>query len=150
MFASKEKKVIGVDVNQHAVDTINAGKIHIVEPELDVMVRKAVEGGFLKAYTLQSQLTLFSLRCLLRFCLSLEGEIPQPDLTYIQTAAESIAKVLKKGDLVILESTSPVGTTEQMAKWMAEVRPDLTFPQTQGEALILGLLIVLSEYFQVM
>ena len=48
MFASKEKKVIGVDVNQHAVDTINAGKIHIVEPELDVMVRKAVE-GFLKS-----------------------------------------------------------------------------------------------------
>ena len=51
MFASKEKKVIGVDVNQHAVDTINAGKIHIVEPELDVMVKKAVDGGFLKATT---------------------------------------------------------------------------------------------------
>ena len=134
MFASKEKKVIGVDVNHHAVNTINAGKIHIVEPELDVMVRKAVEGGFLKAVTSPEPADAFLIAVPTPFLpTASEGEIPQPNLTYIQSAAESIAKVLKKGDLVILESTSPVGTTEQMAKWMAEVRPDLTFPQSQGE-----------------
>jgi len=134
MFASKEKKVIGVDINQYAVDTINAGKIHIVEPELDVMVRKAVEGGFLKAVTSPEPADVFLIAVPTPFLPTVsEGEIPQPNLTYIQSAAESIAKVLKKGDLVILESTSPVGTTEQMAKWMAEVRPDLTFPQSQGE-----------------
>ena len=134
MFASKEKKVIGVDVNHHAVNTINAGKIHIVEPELDVMVRNAVEGGFLKAVTSPEPADAFLIAVPTPFLpTASEGEIPQPNLTYIQSAAESIAKVLKKGDLVILESTSPVGTTEQMAKWMAEVRPDLTFPQSQGE-----------------
>lgn len=57
----------------------------------------------------------------------------EPDLTYVRAAAESVAPVLKKGDLVILESTSPVGTTEQMAQWMAEARPDLTFPHQAGE-----------------
>ena len=134
MFASKGKNVIGVDVNQNAVDTINSGKIHIVEPELDVMVRKAVEGGFLKAVTSPEPADAFLIAVPTPFLPSvLEGEIPQPNLVYIQSAAQSIAKVLKKGDLVILESTSPVGTTEQMAKWMAEVRPDLTFPQSQGE-----------------
>ena len=134
IFASKQKKVIGVDINQHAVDTINAGRIHIVEPELDVMVRKAVEGGFLKAVTSPEPADAFLIAVPTPFLpTASEGEIPQPNLTYIQSAAKSIAKVLKKGDLVILESTSPVGTTEQMAKWMAEVRPDLTFPQSQGE-----------------
>ncbi|MCK8191723.1 UDP-N-acetyl-D-mannosamine dehydrogenase, partial [Erwinia amylovora] len=58
----------------------------------------------------------------------------QPDMTYVQAAAESVAVVLKKGDLVILESTSPVGSTEQMAQWMAAARPDLSFPQHGGEA----------------
>ena len=60
MFASKEKKVIGVDVNQHAVDTINAGKIHIVEPELDVMVKKAVDGGFLEGNNISRASRCFS------------------------------------------------------------------------------------------
>jgi UDP-N-acetyl-D-mannosaminuronic acid dehydrogenase len=57
-----------------------------------------------------------------------------PDMDYIESASKSVAAVLKAGDLVILESTSPVGATEQMAAWLAEVRPDLTFPQTHGEA----------------
>ena len=87
MFASKEKKVIGVDVNQHAVDTINAGKIHIVEPELDVMVRKQSK-GFLKSYVLSRASRRFS-HCGANsvFTVRLEGSIPQPDLTYIQSAA---------------------------------------------------------------
>ena len=134
MFASKEKKVIGVDVNHHYVDTINAGKIHIVEPELDIMVKKAIEGGFLKAVISAEPADAFLITVPTPFLPTASaGEIPQPNLTYIRSAAESIAKVLKKGDLVILESTSPVGTTEQMATWLAEERSDLTFPQTHGD-----------------
>jgi UDP-N-acetyl-D-mannosaminuronic acid dehydrogenase len=135
MFASKEKKVIGVDVNQHVVDTINAGKIHIVEPELDVMVKKVVDGGLLKATISPEPADAFLIAVPTPFLpVKTEGSIPEPDLSYIEDAAKSIAKVLKKGDLVILESTSPVGTTEKMANWMAETRPQLSFPQTHGGA----------------
>jgi len=134
MFASKQKKVIGVDVNQHAVDIINAGNIHIIEPELDAMVKKAVDGGFLKATISPEPADAFLIAVPTPFLpVKTENSIPEPDLSYIESAAKSVAKVLKKGDLVILESTSPVGATEQMAAWMAEERPDLTFPQTHGE-----------------
>ena len=134
IFASKQKKVIGVDINQHAVDTINAGKIHIVEPELDVMVKKAVDGGFLKASTSPEPADAFLIAVPTPFLsVKSENSIPEPDLSYIEAAAKSIANVLKKGDLVILESTSPVGTTEQMSAWMANTRTDLSFPQTHGE-----------------
>lgn len=134
MFASKEKKVIGVDVNQHAVDTINAGKIHIVEPELDVMVKKAVDGGFLKATTTPEPADAFLIAVPTPFLpVNEQDSIPEPDLSYIKSAAKAVAKVLKKGDLVILESTSPVGATEQMSAWLAEERSDLSFPQTHGE-----------------
>jgi UDP-N-acetyl-D-mannosaminuronic acid dehydrogenase len=134
IFASKKKEVIGVDVNQHAVDTINAGKIHIVEPELDVMVKTAVNGGFLKAVTSPEPADAFLIAVPTPFLRGKsDNSIPEPDLSYIESAAKSIAKVLKKGDLVILESTSPVGTTEQMSAWLAEARTDLTFPQTHGD-----------------
>lgn len=135
MFASKEKKVIGVDVNQHAVDMINAGKIHIIEPELDVLVKKVVDGGLLKATISPEPADAFLIAVPTPFLpVKTEGSIPEPDLSYVEAAAKSIAKVLKKGDLVILESTSPVGTTEKMANWMAEARSDLSFPQTHGGA----------------
>lgn len=134
MFASKHKKVIGLDVNQHAVDCINAGKIHIVEPELDVMVEQAVDGGFLKAVTQPEPADAFLIAVPTPFIrVESRNSIPMPDLSHIESAAKSIAKVLKKGDLVILESTSPVGTTEKMSAWMAEVRGDLTFPHTHGD-----------------
>ena len=134
MFASRGKNVIGVDVNQKIVDTINTGKIHIVEPRLDVMVSKAVDKGFLKATKFPEQADAFLISVPTPFLpVDKETSIPEPNLSYIEAAAKSIAKVLKKGDLVILESTSPVGATEQMAAWMAEVRPDITFPQTYGE-----------------
>ena len=134
MFASKEKSVIGVDVSQHAVDTINAGKIHIVEPELDTMVKKAVDGGFLKATTTAEPADVFLIAVPTPFLPAKnESSIPEPDLSYIQSAAKAVARVLITGNLVILESTSPVGTTEQMAEWLAEERPDLTFPHTHGE-----------------
>lgn len=131
MFASRGKKVIGVDVNHRTVDTINRGEIHIVEPELDVLVRSAVKKGCLRATTVVETADAFLIAVPTPFKKRTE-EIPEPDLSYIQEAAQAIAPVLKTGDLVVLESTSPVGTTEQLADWLATSRPDLTFPQMVG------------------
>ncbi|MEZ8326207.1 UDP-N-acetyl-D-mannosamine dehydrogenase [Vibrio splendidus] len=133
MFASRKKKVIGVDVNQHAVDTINRGEIHIVEPDLDMIVHAAVTEGYLKAVTTPEAADAFLIAVPTPFKECAEGEIPEPDLRFIEAASKAIAPVLKKGDLVILESTSPVGATEQMADWLSESRSDLTFPQNAGE-----------------
>ena len=123
MFASRKVKVIGVDINQHAVDTINQGQIHIVEPELDMIVHAAVTEGFLRASTKPEPAEAFLIAVPTPF----KGD-HVPDLSYVRAAAESIAPVLKKGDMVILESTSPVGTTEQMLQWLVAARPDLCFP----------------------
>ncbi|WP_439145980.1 UDP-N-acetyl-D-mannosamine dehydrogenase [Vibrio sp.] len=133
MFASRKKKVIGVDVNQNAVDTINRGEIHIVEPDLDMIVHAAVTEGYLKAVTTPEPADAFLIAVPTPFKECAEGEIPEPDLRFIEAASKAIASVLKKGDLVILESTSPVGATEKMAEWLAEARSDLTFPQVAGE-----------------
>lgn len=123
MFASRKIDVLGVDVNAHAVDTINAGNIHIVEPDLDTLVHDAVKEGYLSASLIAEAADAFLLAVPTPF----KGN-NEPDLSYIETAARSIAPVLKKGDLVILESTSPVGATEQLSKWLANARPDLSFP----------------------
>ncbi|WP_304351573.1 UDP-N-acetyl-D-mannosamine dehydrogenase [Comamonas testosteroni] len=128
LFASRKKKVVGVDVSQHAVDTINKGKIHIIEPELDILVHAAVTEGFLRATTSPEQADAFLIAVPTPF-----KENLQPDLSYIKAASKAIAPVLRKGNLVVLESTSPVGATEKMAEWLAEVRPDLSFPQHAGE-----------------
>lgn len=134
MFAAYGKNVVGVDVSQHAVDTINRGEIHIVEPDLDAIVHKAVTDGKLKAVLVPETADAFLIAVPTPFLpTEKEGDIPQPDLKYIQAAAKTIASVLKSGDLVILESTSPVGATEQMADWLAEYRSDLTFPKTHNE-----------------
>lgn len=127
-FASRQKKVIGVDVNQHAVDTINRGAIHIVEPDLANVVKKAVESGYLQAVSKPLAADAFLIAVPTPF----KGD-HEPDLAYVEAAAKSLAPVLKKGDLVILESTSPVGATEQMAQWLAAARSDLSFPQHAGE-----------------
>ncbi|MFW6259280.1 MAG: UDP-N-acetyl-D-mannosamine dehydrogenase [Halochromatium sp.] len=121
-------QVIGVDLSQRAVDTINAGRIHIVEPELDMLVRAAVQQGYLRATTTPEPADAFLIAVPTPFT---DGH--KPDLSYIQAAAHSIAPVLQAGNLVVLESTSPVGTTEQLATWLAEARPDLRFPQQAGD-----------------
>jgi len=128
VLASRKKKVIGIDVNQHAVNTINRGEIHIVEPELDMVVHAAVTEGYLRAVTMPEPADAFLVAVPTPF-----KDDYEPDLSYIEAASKSIATVLKQGDLVILESTSPVGATEQMAAWLAEARPELNFPQTHGE-----------------
>ena len=127
-FASRGKNVVGVDINAQAVETINRGEIHIVEPDLDAVVKQAVQAGCLRAVTQPVAADAFLIAVPTPF----KGE-HQPDMAYVQAAALSLAPVLKKGDLVILESTSPVGATEQMAQWLAEARPDLAFPQQQAE-----------------
>ncbi|AJD01201.1 UDP-N-acetyl-D-mannosamine dehydrogenase [Campylobacter lari NCTC 11845] len=129
VFASRKVKVLGVDINQQVVDTINQGKIHIVEPELDILVHAVVKDGYFKAATLPDEADAFIIAVPTPF----KGEYHEPNLDYIKAASKSVAKVLKKGNLVILESTSPVGATEQMAKWLADERPDLTFPHQIGE-----------------
>lgn len=123
MFASRKVNVIGVDINQYAVDTINQGKIHIVEPELDMIVHAVVSEGYLRASTTPEAADAFLITVPTPF-----KENFEPDLSYVQAAAESIAPVLKKGDIVILESTSPVGSTEKMVEWLAAARADLKFP----------------------
>ncbi|MFS8974648.1 UDP-N-acetyl-D-mannosamine dehydrogenase [Cupriavidus necator] len=130
MFASRKVKVIGVDINEHAVRTINQGKIHIVEPELDMIVHAAVTEGFLRATTTVEAADAFLIAVPTPF----KGN-HEPDLSYVRAAAESIAPVLQPGNIVVLESTSPVGTTEQMVEWLAACRPDLRFPR-EGESVV--------------
>ncbi|MEN8741993.1 MAG: UDP-N-acetyl-D-mannosamine dehydrogenase [Phaeobacter gallaeciensis] len=128
LFAARGIDVIGVDVAPKVIETINAGKIHIVEPELDGIVHKAVSDGKLRA-TLQAEpAEAFMIAVPTPF-----KDGYEPDLSYIHSAATMIAPVLKAGDLVVLESTSPIGATEQMAEWLAQARPDLSFPQAAGE-----------------
>ncbi len=132
MFASRKKDVIGVDVNQHAIDTINRGEIHIEEPDLDMIVHAAVNEGYLRATNTPEPADAFLIAVPTPFK-DTNSDIPEPDLGYIKSAVQSIAPVLKKGDLVILESTSPVGTTGQISDWLAEIRADLVFPQNDEE-----------------
>ncbi|OTG58311.1 UDP-N-acetyl-D-mannosamine dehydrogenase [Acinetobacter sp. ANC 3903] len=131
-FAAHGIKVTGVDVNQHAVDMINQGKVHIVEPDLDALVKVVVAKGMLSARTTPVEADAYIVAVPTPF-----KDDYQPDLKYIEAASKALAPYLKPGNLVILESTSPVGATEQMAAWLAEARPDLTFPEQAGEADIL-------------
>jgi UDP-N-acetyl-D-mannosaminuronic acid dehydrogenase len=128
-FASHGIRVTGVDINQRAVDTINRGEIHIVEPGLDKLVKQVVADGYLRAVLTPEPADAFLIAVPTPFT----GDSHEPDLSYIESAGRVIARVLKVGDLVILESTSPVGATEQLSAWLAEERPDLTFPHEAGE-----------------
>jgi UDP-N-acetyl-D-mannosaminuronic acid dehydrogenase len=123
-FASRGFDVVGVDVQPSIVDVINSGRIHIVEPDLDMLVQAAVSGGKLRATLKAEPADAFIIAVPTPF-----KDDNVPDLSYVQQAAEMIAPLLKKGDLVVLESTSPVGTTEQICAWIGERRPDLVLPE---------------------
>jgi UDP-N-acetyl-D-mannosaminuronic acid dehydrogenase len=129
MFASRGVEVLGVDTNLNVVRTVNEGRIHIVEPELDALVSTAVRRGLLRAATAPESADAFLIAVPTPF-----GDGHNPDLTCVEAAARSIAKVLQKGNVVILESTSPVGATEQMIQWLASERPDLNFPGASSVA----------------
>jgi UDP-N-acetyl-D-mannosaminuronic acid dehydrogenase len=122
-LAGRGVEVIGVDVNPKAVDAINQGHAHIVEPELDMMVQSAVKIGRLRAVTRPEPADAF----IIAVPTPLKDD-HTPDTSYIRAAADAIAPALAKGNLVILESTSPVGTTEDLRDWLKAKRPDLTFP----------------------
>ncbi|MEO1222410.1 MAG: UDP-N-acetyl-D-mannosamine dehydrogenase, partial [Pseudomonadota bacterium] len=118
-------RVHGVDVSQHVVDTINRGEVHIEEVDLDGLVQSVVHDGMLTASLDVEPADVFVIAVPTPFLN--DGE-HTPDISYILRAAEKVADVLKKGDCVILESTSPVGTTEKMRDVFAKNRPDLAMP----------------------
>ena len=128
LFASRRVRVIGVDVNQRTVDTINAGDVHINEPELDMLVQAAVRAGMLRATTVPEPADAFLIAVPTPF-----KEEHRPDLNHVRAAVQSIGPVLSPGNIVILESTSPVGTTERVVRWLAAARPDLRFPVAGDE-----------------
>ena len=118
-------RVHGVDVSQHVVDTINRGEVHIEEVDLDGLVQSVVNDGLLTASLEVKPADVFVIAVPTPF--SNDGK-HTPDVSYVLGAAEKVAAVLKKGDCVILESTSPVGTTEKMRDIFAQKRPDLAMP----------------------
>lgn len=127
-FARSGLEVLGVDINEHVVRTINDGRIHISERDLDTLVHDMVTTGRLKASTTPEEADAFVIA------------VPtpvnadnSPNMTLVDSACRALAAVLKKGDLVIIESTSTVGTTERAARLLAEARPDLTFPDAAPE-----------------
>lgn len=128
VLASRGIPVAGVDINVQTVDLINQGKVHIVEPDLDIMVRSAVAAGKLRAAVAVEPADAFIIAVPTPF-----ANEHKPDLGQVRAAVEGLAPVLKKGDLIIVESTSPVGTTESVSEWLAGQRADLAFPHQAGD-----------------
>ncbi len=124
VLANRGINVVGVDVAPEVVDRLNRGEVHILEPDLDVLVRAGVNSGHLKTTLTPEPAQVFVIAVPTPF-----REDRSPDLSFVESACRAIAPVLERGNLVILESTSPVGTTERVAHWLAEARPDLTFPK---------------------
>ncbi len=129
ILATHGLSVLGVDKNARVVETVNKGKIHIVEPELEAVVSGVVAAGRLRATLEPEPAEVFLIAVPTPL-----GDGRKPDVSYVQAAALSIAPLLAHGNLVILESTSPVGTTEKVSEWLAAERPDLSFPHQAGEA----------------
>lgn len=125
IIARANCRVTGVDVSQAVVDTINRGEIHIEEVDLDGLVHGVVQRGMLRAATEIAPADVFVIAVPTPF--EKDGN-HTPDISYVIAAATSLAAVLKKGDCVILESTSPVGTTEALRDRLAALRPDLVMP----------------------
>ena len=109
LIAQNKTFVHGVDINPKVVETINAGKIHIIEPELDVAVATAVKEGFLKAATTPVEANTYLIVVPTPF-----KSKNEPDISFVEAATRAILPLLKKDDLYIIESTSPIGTTEKM------------------------------------
>ena len=120
LIASHGTNVLGVDINQKVVNTINQGKIHIVEPELDQIVSKAVAEGFFRASTKPKAADVYLVVVPTPF----KGN-HEPDISFVEAATKGVIPLLKKGDLYIIESTSPIGTTEKMEKLIYSTRPEL-------------------------
>ena len=120
LISSRGLQVTGVDIREEVVSTINQGKIHIVEPDLDGLVHHVVNKGFLKASTEPVSADVYLIAVPTPF----KGD-HVPDTSYVASAAKNIIPTLKAGSLVILESTSPVGTTEKLQELIFKERPEL-------------------------
>ncbi|MEJ5316222.1 MAG: UDP-N-acetyl-D-mannosamine dehydrogenase [Tenuifilum sp.] len=120
LIAKNNIKVVGVDINEKVVETINKGKIHIVEPDLDGLVKHVVESGNLKAQVKPDFADVFVIAVPTPF----KGNY-EPDISYVEMATKSVIPFLREGNLFIIESTSPVGTTEKMAELIFASRPEL-------------------------
>jgi len=120
LIASNKVNVLGVDINQKVVDTINRGEIHIIEPELDTAVASAVKEGYLKATTEAVEGNNYLIVVPTPF-----KDKNEPDISFVEAATRGILPLLKAGDLYIIESTSPVGTTEKMMDLIYRERPEL-------------------------
>lgn len=123
LFAMKDLQVYGCDINANIVNTINQGKIHIVENDLEKIVQAVVLNQKLIAFTEPQKANVY----IIAVPTPLDNQ-NNPDLSYIKAATQSIAPLIEAGCLIILESTSPVGTTEKIAQWLSELRPDLNIP----------------------
>lgn len=113
-------EVVGVDVNPAVVETVNQGKVHIVEPELDRVVKEAVTSGHLRAVAQPETADAFFIVVPTPF-----KQNHRADMTYVESATRSVIPYLKPGDLFVIESTSPVLTTERMAELIYRLRPEL-------------------------
>ncbi|WP_349664666.1 UDP-N-acetyl-D-mannosamine dehydrogenase [Cellulophaga lytica] len=120
LIAQNKTYVHGVDINPDVVETINQGKIHIVEPELDIAVANAVKEGYLKAATTPVEANTYLIVVPTPFKAKNE-----PDISFVESATRAILPLLKVDDLYIIESTSPIGTTEKMMKIIYTERPEL-------------------------
>ena len=127
VLAGRGFEVVGIEVSQRIVDTVNTGKIHIVEPDLDLIVQAATSAGKLRATLTPEEADAYIIAVPTPF-----NENRQPDISYVQAATRMLAPLLRPGNLIVLESTSPVGTTDQICKWIAELRPDLKVPEEEG------------------
>ncbi|WP_188370125.1 UDP-N-acetyl-D-mannosamine dehydrogenase [Muriicola marianensis] len=120
LIAKSGSRVHGVDVNPEVVETINQGKIHIVEPSLDQEVSSAVRKGLLKADVKPVSADAYLIVVPTPF----KGK-NEPDISFVEAATQAIIPLLKKGDLYIIESTSPIGTTDKMRDLIYDHRPEL-------------------------
>lgn len=124
MFASKNINVLGVDINDRVVSSVNRGEVHFIEPDLDKLVKNVVKKRFLRAENYPEKSDVFLIAVPTPFKKD-DLHIPEPDMSYIYNAVKSITKLLSKGNLIVLESTSPVGATEKIREIISKARPDL-------------------------
>jgi UDP-N-acetyl-D-mannosaminuronic acid dehydrogenase len=129
MLASRGHEVVGYDVNPRAVDSINKGQAHFFEPDLDMLLKAAVNTRKLRASNTPVEADYYVLAVPTPF-----GEGHKPDLSYVDAATQAIAPLLRTGSTVVLESTSPVGTTERITEQLSIARPDLRFPRYKDTA----------------
>lgn len=129
IIARSGMQVLGIDIHASVVDTINSGGVHIEEVDLDALVQGVVARGLLRASTVVAPADVFLIAVPTPF-----ADNHVPDVSHVLAAARSIAPVLKRGDLVVLESTSPIGTTEAVRDLLEEVRGDLNFPHAGNGA----------------